>query len=221
MTSRTDVCYEMLKTRIHDGVYGSGQRLVIDELQRESHISTNPWREALRRLEAEGWVEIIPNIGARVATFKAGEWARTMRIIARLEGLASALAAQELTAEDIAAARAINRDMEQAVSGFDALRLTDLNKRFHAAICLRSGDEHLGGLLKTEWSRLDLMRRSAFTHAPGRPAGSVVEHDQLLDMYEHHADPSEIEEFARQHTLSILDAVSGADGTEAPASSAK
>ena len=205
--SRTDVCYELLKGRILDGTYGAGHRLVLDQLKRETNISTIPWRESMRRLEAEGWVEIIPNVGARVATFDAGEWARSMRLLARLEGLATALAAPEMTDDDLARARRMNRDMAEALADFDPLRFSQLNKRFHTEICHRAPDAHLGALLDSEWARLDLTRRSVFTHAPGRAVRSVEEHDALLDLLEAHADPDVIELEARRHKLNTLEAV--------------
>jgi DNA-binding GntR family transcriptional regulator len=207
VTTRTNVCYELLKGRILDGTYGSGHRLVIDQLSRETNISTIPWRESLRQLEAEGWVEIIPNVGARVATFDAGEWARTMRLLARLEGLATSLAASELTEADLADARRMNREMREALADFDPLRFSQLNRQFHAVIFHRAPDKHLIALLDTEWARLDFIRRSAFTHAPGRAVESVAEHEALLDMLEARADPDAIETAARQHKLNTLEAV--------------
>lgn len=211
MTTRTDVCYDLLKTRILDGSYGPGHRLVLDQLRRETGISTIPWREAMRRLEAEGWIEIVPNTGARVATFDAGEWARTMRLLARLEGLATALAAAELTDDDIADARRMNRDMAEALADFDPLRFSQLNKRFHTTICHRASDAHLSAMLDTEWARLELTRRSAFTHAPGRAVQSVLEHGALLDLIEQRAGAEEIELAARRHKLNTLEAVTRHD----------
>lgn len=208
MATRIDECYALLKARILDGTYGPGHRLVLDQLGRDTGISPIPWREAMRRLEAEGWVEMVPNVGARVATFDAGEWARSMRLLARLEGLATALAAAELTDDEIAEARQTNREMAEALADFDPMRFSQLNKAFHTTICHRAPDAHLITLLDTEWSRLDLIRRSIFTHAPGRAVQSVAEHDGLLDLLEKRGDPDEIEAAARRHKLNTLDAVS-------------
>ena len=202
MATRTDVSYALLKGRILDGTYGPGHRLVIDQLGREFKVSTIPLRESLRRLEAEGWVEIIPNVGARVATFHAGEWARTMRLLARLEGLAS-----ELTVEDLADGRRINLEMTEALADFDPMRFSRLNRQFHTLIFHRAPDPHLIDLLDNEWARLDFIRRSAFTHAPGRAVESVAEHDALLDLLEARADFDQIELAARRHKLNTLDAV--------------
>ncbi|GAA2576539.1 GntR family transcriptional regulator [Winogradskya consettensis] len=207
MANRTDFCYALLKGRILDGTYGPGHRLVLDQLGRETKISTIPWRESMRRLEAEGWVEIIPNVGARVATFDAGEWARTMRLLARLEGLATALAATELTAAELADARRMNTEMTEALADFDPMRLSKLNRQFHTLIFHRAPDRHLIDLLDNEWSRLDVIRRSAFTHAPGRAVESVTEHAALLDLIEAGADFDLIETAARRHKLNTLEAV--------------
>jgi DNA-binding GntR family transcriptional regulator len=207
VTTRTDACYDLLKGRILDGTYGPGQRLVIDQLGREFNMSSIPLRESLRRLEAEGWVEIITNVGARVATFDAGEWTRTMRLLARLEGLATALAAPELSPADLAEARRVNGEMSEALADFDPLRFSKLNRQFHTMIFHRAPDKHLIALLDNEWARLDFIRRSAFTHAPGRAVESVAEHEALLDLLEARADADKIETAARRHKLNTLEAV--------------
>src|SRR5690606_31608157 len=127
--SKADQCYDILKARVMDGTYGPGYRLVIDQLVREYGISSNPWRESLRRLEAEDWVEIVPHVGALVKTFDTDAWMRTIRLLARLEGLATALSAQRLTTEELARARALNQEMRDAIAAFDTGRFGDLNRR--------------------------------------------------------------------------------------------
>ncbi len=84
--SKAEQAYAILRQGIMDGTYGPGQRLVIDQLGREHGISSVPWRESLRRLEAEGWVDIVPNAGAVVKTVELDSWQRTMGLLARLEG---------------------------------------------------------------------------------------------------------------------------------------
>jgi DNA-binding GntR family transcriptional regulator len=207
VATRTDECYELLKGRILDGTYGPGHRLVIDELGRETGISTIPWRESMRRLEAEGWVEIVPNVGARVATFDGDEWAKAMRLLARLEGLATALAAPELTDEDLADARRINRELAAALAAFDPARFSLLSKQFHKLLCSRAPHAHLTALLGSEWERINFISRSALAHAPGRAVESVAEHEALLDLLESRADADVIERAARQHKLNTLEAV--------------
>ncbi|QTX06338.1 GntR family transcriptional regulator [Agromyces archimandritae] len=198
-----------------DGTYGPGYRLVIDQLGREHGISSVPWRESLRRLEAEGWVDIVPNVGALVKTFDTDTWKRTIRLLARLEGLATALSAEKLTAEDLEHARALNRNMREALSDFDTARFGALNRQFHEFLCSRSEDERLEGLVDAEWTRMDIIRRSAFWYAPGRAVASIAEHDALLDLIESGADAEAIETAAKQHEINTLEAVLAHDAAQA------
>jgi DNA-binding GntR family transcriptional regulator len=212
--SKAEQAYAILKQRIMDGTYGPGYRLVIDQLTREHGISSVPWRESLRRLEAEGWVDIVPNVGALVKTFDTGEWERTIRLLARLEGLATSLSAERLSAEDIAAARALNKEMGDALANFDTSRFGALNRRFHELLCSRCEDERLIGLVEAEWTRMDLIRRSAFWYAPGRAVASMSEHDMILDLIEGGADPEMIETAAKRHEVNTLQAVLAHDAQQ-------
>lgn len=205
--SKTEECYITLKGRIMDGTYGPGHRIVVDQLKRESNVSVIPWREAVRRLEAEGWLEIIPHVGAVVTTFDTDAFASSMRVVARLEGLATALAANRLSGEEIAAGRARNLEMKRALADFDPARFGQLNRQFHADLYGRCGDDHLVQLVDAEWARVDFVRRSAYWYAPGRALASISEHEGLLDLLEAHADPDVIETAARRHELNTLDAI--------------
>ncbi|SFR68842.1 DNA-binding transcriptional regulator, GntR family [Agromyces sp. CF514] len=209
--SKAEQAYAVLKARITDGTYGPGYRLVIDQLAREHGISSVPWRESLRRLEAEGWVEIVPNVGALVRTFDAHAFERTIRLLARLEGLATAVSAPHLTPADLAEARAFNAQMAEALASFDTNLFGRLNRRFHEVLCSKSDDTRLNELLANEWARLDFIRRSAYWHAPGRAQASVAEHEELVALIERGADPDEIETAARQHEVNTLVAVTTYD----------
>jgi DNA-binding GntR family transcriptional regulator len=213
-TTKTEAAYEMLKQRITDGVYGPGYRLVIDQLARETGMSSIPWREAIRRLEAEGWLEMVPNVGARVAVFDTAAYGQTMQVLARLEGYATAAALPGLAAEDMEKARGLNQQMKQSLDDFDPVGFTALNRKFHFIFYERCGDPHLYNLIKAEWSRLDLIRKAAFSSVPGRARASVIEHDTLLDLLESSGPAETIETVARQHKLNTLDAVQANDAAQ-------
>lgn len=213
--SKSEQAYDILQRRIMDGTYGPGFRLVIDQLGREHGISSVPWRESLRRLEAEGWVDIVPNVGALVKTFDADAWKRTIRLLARLEGLATALSAGHLTADDLARARALNASMRESLEAYDTARFGSLNRQFHELLCSRCDDERLMGMVHQEWLRMDIIRRSAFWYAPGRAVASIAEHEAMIDLIEAGADPDLIETEARQHEVRTLTAVLDHDAAQA------
>ncbi|MFF7554451.1 GntR family transcriptional regulator [Streptomyces olivaceus] len=210
-TSKTETAYELLKQRIADGTYGPGYRLVIDQLARETGMSSIPWREAIRRLEAEGWLEMVPNVGARVAMFDTASYGQTMQVLARLEGYATAASLTRLTQDDIERARELNQRMTKSLDDFDPVGFTALNREFHFVFYERCGDPHLLDLIEVEWSRLDLIRKAAFSSVPGRARASVVEHEELLDLLSVPASFDEVEVAARRHKLNTLHAVQAND----------
>jgi DNA-binding GntR family transcriptional regulator len=210
-TTKMEAAYELLKQRIADGTYGPGYRLVIDQLARETGMSSIPWREAIRRLEAEGWLEMVPNVGARVAIFDTASYGQTMHVLARLEGYATAAALPRLTSSDLDQARHLNQQMTKSLDDFDPVGFTALNREFHFIFYERCGDPHLYNLIKLEWSRLDMIRKAAFSSVPGRARASVIEHEALLDLLAAPASFDAIEVAGRQHKLNTLQAVQAND----------
>jgi DNA-binding GntR family transcriptional regulator len=206
-TSKADIAYSWLRERIIEGVYGPGYRVVIDQLVRETGISSIPWREAIRRLEAEGWMEVVPQVGARITTFDTNAYAQTMQVLARLEGYATALALPNVTPDTVQAAFEVNQNMARALEDFDPVRFTQLNREFHFILYEHCGDAHLYSLITNEWSRLDVIRRASFALVPGRARASVVEHEALLNLLSDGRNFDAVEAAARQHKLNSLQAV--------------
>ncbi|MFI9593218.1 GntR family transcriptional regulator [Nonomuraea sp. NPDC052265] len=83
VASKAELSYEILRSRILDGTYGPGYQLVMDRLAREIGVSTIPLREALRRLQSDGLVEVVRNLGARVAVFDAAQVRHTLEVLNR------------------------------------------------------------------------------------------------------------------------------------------
>jgi DNA-binding GntR family transcriptional regulator len=208
--SKAEFCYELLRSRILDGTYVPGYRLVVKELAREIGVSTIPLREALRRLQSDGVVEVVRNVGARVAVFDAEQVEHTLQILARLEGYATAASAPHMTAEQITASREINDRMVEALVEFDPTAFTALNREFHFSIYRHCPDARLRSMLETQWTLLDHMRRSTFSYVPSRARRSVVEHAHILTLISGKADPAEIERVACAHKNATADALHSA-----------
>ncbi|MEV0587063.1 GntR family transcriptional regulator [Nonomuraea sp. NPDC050310] len=205
--SKAELSYELLRSRILDGTYGPGYRLVMDQLARETGVSTIPLREAVRRLQSDGLVEVVRNIGARVAVFDSVQVEHTLNVLARLEGYATAICAPRMSPAQVQVSREINERMKEALEEFDPTAFTALNREFHFSLYRHCPDEHLNALLESEWARLDHMRRSTFTYVPGRARRSVEEHDHLLGLIEAKADAAEIEDAARAHKIATAAAL--------------
>jgi DNA-binding GntR family transcriptional regulator len=194
--------YEILRDRIHSGAYAPMARLNIDALARELGVSPIPVREALRRLEAQGWVQFRPNAGAIVAPVDATTWEQATVALAILEGAATAEAQRHLRAPDFTRLRKIAADMERQD---DPVRFGALNRRLHAAIVAKCGNACLLDLLQQTHDRLDRVRSTMFAYLPERSAGAVREHARLIELLES-GDTAEVERYARWHKLQTVEA---------------
>jgi DNA-binding GntR family transcriptional regulator len=165
-----------------------------------------PVREAIRRLEAEGYVVFTRNLGACVASIDRDQYRHTMQVLAIIEAAATALAAPHMSARTLREARRVNARMRASMAAFDPAAFTRLNEEFHRLLCSACPNQHLRGLVEREWSRMALIRRSSFAFVPGRARTSVAEHDKILDLIESRASEQKIERAARDHKLATLEA---------------
>ncbi len=204
--SKSEVAYQLLHTRITEGTFTPGYRLVLGTIAAELGCSVVPVREAIRRLEAEGLVSFERNVGATVAAADNALYLHTMQTLAIIEGAATALSAPFVDADQLAAARAINQAMTDLLTDFDPPRFTELNNEFHQVLYRNCPNPHILDLVQRGWNRLALMRSSSFTHIPGRARESVREHGQLLDLIEAQAPAAAIEQSARAHRTNTLNA---------------
>ena len=89
-----DVVFENLRAAILDGNLKAGQRLMEVQLAEQLGVSRTPIREAIRKLELEGLVVMLPRKGAYVANMSFKDLIDVLEIRASLEGLAAYLAAE-------------------------------------------------------------------------------------------------------------------------------
>jgi DNA-binding GntR family transcriptional regulator len=197
--------YTILRDRIHSGSLAPLARLNIDALARELGVSPIPVREALRRLEAEGWVRFTPNVGAVVSPVDATSWEQAMIALAILEGAASAEAQKHLRRSDLTRLRRISAAMEEAAARADPLRFSKLNRELHAAIVARCPNAYLLELLEQTNVRLDRLRSTMFVYLPHRSEEALREHLRLIELLEA-GSKDEVEAYARWHKLRTVEA---------------
>lgn len=197
--------YTILRDRIHSGAHPPQTRLNIDALARELGVSAIPVREALRRLEAEGWVWFRPNVGAIVAPVDDTMWEQEMVALAILEGAATADASRHLRASDVTRLRKMTAEMDEIAQAGDILRFSKLNRRLHATIVTRCANTYLLELLEQTYLRLDRIRSTMFAYLPQRAKASAAEHARLIDLLES-GDSEAVEQYARWHKLQAVEA---------------
>jgi len=214
--SKSQRAYRFLRERIDDGRYVPGYRLVLAQIATELDVSVVPVREAIRRLEAEGLVTFVRNVGAQVALQQEAEYLHTMQTLALVEGFATSISAPYLTADHVARAREVNERMRRTLDDFDPHRFTELNLEFHAVLFEECPNPHVLDLVHRGWNRMRVLRDSSFSFVPGRARDSVAEHARIVDLIEQGAAPLEIELAAREHRTATLDAVLAYQASQKP-----
>lgn len=204
MTASTKqrLAYDALRQRILDGTFGPGYRIVMDQVARALGVSAVPVREAIRRLEAEGWLTYEPNVGARVVPLDPGRFEQTVTTLALLEGLATAMAAPHLGAADLARARSLVDAMHEAVADGNPIVCARLNEEFHDLLTGPCDNAYLMELTRQARDRMKALRRSALLLAPSR---ALEEHAAIVDLIERGAAADEIESLARAHRLRSIE----------------
>jgi DNA-binding GntR family transcriptional regulator len=173
--------YEALVELVVGGGLRPGQHLVESDLARQLGVSRQPVREALHRLEAEGWVDLRPSQGAFVHVPTDREVNQLLDVRELLEAETARLAARSATPEAIAALRAIWQEGTAAAEAGDFDRAAVANNAFHAEIATRAGNDVLADLAAIVSRRTRWHYRMV---APARGHESWAEHERLIEAIE-------------------------------------
>lgn len=146
--STVDLLVEQLRDAISKGELAGGQRLVEADLTETYQVSRGPVREAMRRLAAEGLVELHHHRGARVRHLSRTEVYALFEVREMLEGLSARLAAAHIGAgDDRRILTDLGEAMNQAVADGDVSRYILLNSSFHNLLVRMSENPHLPQML--------------------------------------------------------------------------
>src|SRR5215469_13680917 len=198
--------YDALIDLIVGGELPPGQHMVETDLARQLGVSRQPIREALHRMEAEGWVDLRPSQGAFVHVPTDSEVDELLDVRALLEAETARLAAQAASPAQVARLREICAEGQAAADDDDLGRAVAANDLFHAEIAVAAGNSVLAELADIVGRRVQWYYRMV---APERGHGSWAEHSELIDAIEA-ADPERAQLLARKHTERTRDAYHGA-----------
>jgi DNA-binding GntR family transcriptional regulator len=132
-----------LRRDIVENRWKSGERLSEPLLCKQFGVSRTPLRQALKTLEAEGLVRLVPHVGAVVTDPGATEIGETMEILIGLEQLAAIRVAQSRPPLVLQEIQRIFREMKQAARRGEASRYYELNNDFHLSIVRGTGNQSL------------------------------------------------------------------------------
>lgn len=175
--------YERLRSLMNEGRLRPGSYLDLNALADEIGISRTPLRDALLRLESEGFVEILNRRGVRVAELTLRSIRDIYELLGGLESTALRSVADRLGPETLACMRALNEEMGEALDEGDFARFYDANLAFHDTYLALSTNDELARHVHLLKQRLyDFPRLKGFV--PEWERASTEEHDRLVDLLE-------------------------------------
>jgi len=196
--------YEALKSAILEtDIYaGTGEhRLDERQLSEELGVSRTPIREALGRLENEGFVRNVPRRGAFVARKTKREVLEMITVWAALESMAARLITERASDDEIAGLRRMFSTFEgnQVTAHID--EYSDTNVAFHQALLRLSHCELLSQLTENLLLHIRSIRRRTIAESD-RASRSIIDHIHIVEALEAR-DTELAERLVRQHTLDL------------------
>jgi DNA-binding GntR family transcriptional regulator len=194
---KTEIVYEQIRKAILDGLIKPGDKLDTDAIAAAFSVSRMPVREAIKRLQLEGWVDVKPHKEVRVASVTKAQIRDVFAVRAMLESLAAREAAEKISEVKIDLLWQTYRDMETLVQSGDTLGQVTKNREFHDIIHQVSGNKVLQSIASNLFDSIERYRLQ-FLSLPRRPNEVLKDHRKLLEAIESH-DRDSAEILMRRH----------------------
>lgn len=193
-----DEVASLVRERIYARRYSTGAWLRQEQLSAELGVSRTPLREALRILEQEGLVQVIPGQGARVVVGDVSTLLAAYELRAVVDGLAARLAAERpVTAGRVRELRAIVDRQRAVVDDWSPQAYTDANVAFHEDIVHLSGNDFVVAQTPVLKMTAQVFAPVALVE-PATAVRAIGEHTAITDAIEA-GDGPEAERLARAH----------------------
>lgn len=169
---------DYLRERIISGVYPRGSRLKQAEIAEQLNLSITPVREALKLLEAEGYISGDSYRGARVVPFDAAASGEILQLRLLLESQLVRGAVEKVTAQDITELRGLADEFARAFESGDRATARGVNYRFHRRLYDIAKMPQTLHFVQILWARYPFDLINA---VQGRGSEAVEEHAEILD----------------------------------------
>lgn len=175
-----DIVFENLREAIISGVLKPGERLMEIQLAEEMGVSRTPVREAIRKLELEGFVVMVPRKGAYVAGISVKDITDVFELRAALEALAAGLAAQRITEEELEEMERLLVRNTSSTEDENLDGMVEVDIDFHDIMYRASRNQRLVQIINNLREQLQRFRTTSLAH-PGRMKEALVEHRKLVE----------------------------------------
>ena len=196
--------FQSIRDDILKGKYEENEELRESTLGKELGVSRTPVREALRQLELEGLVKIIPNKGAYVTGITGKDVSDIYVIRSLLEGLCARWATEHITEEQIDKLEEIILLSEYHVNKKKELasQVTKLDSEFHEVLYEASNSRILEHVLSDYHNYVQSARKMSVTKQ-NRAEKSIAEHKEILQAIKE-KDADRAEKLANEHIMNVM-----------------
>ena len=174
-----DVVFNTLRQAILRGELKPGERLMEIQLANKLGVSRTPIREAIRKLELEGLVLMIPRKGAEVAEITEKSLKDVLEIRRALEDLAVRLACEKITKEELKELKKAGDEFKKVLKSQDITEVAEADVRFHDVIYMATDNPKLIQLLNNFREQMYRFRVEYLKKAEVRPQ-LLSEHDEII-----------------------------------------
>ena len=168
-----EVVCESLREAIRNGTLKPGERLMEIQLAEQLGVSRTPVREAIRKLELEGYVIMMPRRGTYVANMSMSDISDIFEIRSALESLSNGLAAKRITPDELEHLQNLLVMLKPYVEQMDMEKIVELDIEFHDLLY------HVG-IISNLRDQLTRFRTLSMSY-PGRLEATMEEHKSIVD----------------------------------------
>lgn len=175
-----EVVREALRDAIIHGVLAPGERLMEFQLAEQLGVSRTPVREAIRRLELEGFVVMVPRRGTYVADLSMKDINNVFEVRMALDVLAAGLAAERITDEELEKMERMLVEISEYIKTNNMDKIVEIDSNFHDVLYQASRNDRLAGIIANLREQLTRFRTISMSY-PGRLINTLEEHRCLVE----------------------------------------
>lgn len=175
-----DEVFNTLRERILKGVYKPGERLMEIHLADQLGVSRTPIREAIRMLELEGLVKMVPRKGAQVAKISKEDLQDVLEVRKALDTLSVKLACERITEDEIKLLNNAERDFEKALASKDVRDIAEADVAFHDVIHSATKNGRLKSMISNLAERIYRYRFEYIKQQSDGGKTLMLEHREIM-----------------------------------------
>lgn len=200
-----EVVFNNLRDAILNGELKPGERLLENQLAEKLGVSRTPVREALRMLEQENLVALVPRKGAQVLDLSAADIKNVLEIRSALEAVAIRHACRSMDVEHLEELKVLNVEFERAFEEKDYERVATTDEKMHDIIFASAHNDRLVQIISN--MRAQVYRyRMAYLKVYETKTAVVNHHRGIIAAIENHLEEEGIKVMAEhiEHQTQVI-----------------